>query len=91
MKGDFTIMTVKAIRADGVVEIFETTNYQVSKREDLHPALLKVIVYNGNKKIASVKRKHALFYKLFKFNTKEVQDKIIEINARMAVEAQQGK
>lgn len=79
-------MTVKAIRADGVIEVFETPNYQVSKKEDLHPALLKVVVYVGNKKIASVKRKHALFYKLFKFNTKEVQDKIIEISAQMAAQ-----
>ena len=83
-------MTVKAIRADGVVEIFETPNYQISKRDDMHPALLKVVVYSGDKIIASIKRKHAFFYKHFKFGTKEVQDKIIEISTKMAVE-QQGK
>lgn len=83
-------MTVKAIRADGVVEIFETANYQISKKEDMHPALLKVVVYSGTKIIASVTRKHPLFYKYFKFGTKEVQDKIIEISTKMAVE-QQGK
>jgi hypothetical protein len=68
------MMTVKITRADGGIEAFETANYIVGKARLFHPMILKVELFCGQKRIARRKRAFCLFYKLFTFKTKKVQD-----------------
>ncbi len=67
-------MIVKVTRADGGIEVFETPNYNIGKSKLFHPIILKVEVFSGQKRIAKRSRPFKLFYKLFTFKTKKVQD-----------------
>ena len=49
-------MTIITELADGRAEIFETSNYVISKTKDFHPLLCKVSIYDNGKKIKSVSR-----------------------------------
>lgn len=67
-------MIVKITKADGGIEVFETPSYNIGKSKLFHPIILKVEVYSGQKRIAKRSRLFKLFYKLFTFKTKKVQD-----------------
>ncbi len=67
-------MIVKVTRADGGIEVFETPSYNIGKSKLFHPIILKVEIYSGQKRIAKRSRAFKLFYKLFTFKTKKVQD-----------------
>lgn len=66
-------MTVVSKLADGTTEVFETGNYKISTVKDMHPMIVSVAVYNGNKKIAGISRKFKFFYKHFTFKSEKVQ------------------
>lgn len=77
-------MIVKVFRADGVIEVFQTPNYIISKAKGFNPIICKVVVYSDSGvKIESRKRFFSLFYKLFTFKTKKVQDELKRINEQM--------
>lgn len=67
-------MTVKIKLVNNEVEIFETNNYKISKTKEFNPFICKVTVYENGKKIFTRKRFSILFYKLFTFKTKRVQE-----------------
>lgn len=71
-------MVVKVERVDGCSELFETSQYLISNK-DLFPTIQKIYIYEGGKKIKVFKRKFRLFYKLFIFPSKKVQDTLKEI------------
>lgn len=76
-------MTVKLTRIDGVVEIVETNNYLVNSIKDLHPAIVRIDVYSGVRKIYTIRRKNLWWYKNITFNSAAVQDKLRQINQQM--------
>lgn len=74
-------MIVKTELADGTSEVFETSNYKISKVKDFHPLICKVTVYSNNGlKIKSAKRFFSFFYKRFTFKSEKVQKVLAEIN-----------
>lgn len=66
-------MTIITELANGNFEVFETSNYVVSKTKDFHPLLCKVSIYDTGKKIKSVSRPFKFFYKHFIFKSDKVQ------------------
>lgn len=67
-------MTVRIKNIDGNVETFETKEYLVSKKKDMHPAILDVRVYAGSRCIVHRHRWFQKFYK--KFIYKPVQHEL---------------
>lgn len=67
-------MTVRIKNIDGNVETFETKEYLVSKKKDMHPAILDVRVYAGSRCIVHRHRWFQKFYK--KFLYKPVQTEL---------------
>lgn len=60
--------------ADGTTECFHTEKYYINMKPDvLHPLILSTSVYDNGKKIRFFRRKHAFWYKHFKFHSPEVQ------------------
>ena len=66
-------MVVKTELANGNFEVFETSNYVISKTKDFHPLLCKVSIYDNGKKIESVSRPFKFIYKHFIFKSEKVQ------------------
>lgn len=79
-------MVVKTELANGNFEVFETSNYVISKTKDFHPLLCKVSIYDNGKKIKSVSRPFKFFYKHFTFKSDKVQTilKNLEEQKRLA-------
>lgn len=67
-------MTVKIKLVNNEIEIFETSNFKISKAKEFSPFICKVTIYENGKKIFSRKRFSILFYKYFVFKTKKVQE-----------------
>ena len=82
-------MVVKTELANGNFEVFETSNYVISKPKDFHPLLCKVSIYDNGKKIKSVSRPFKFIYKHFIFKSEKVQTvlKNIEEQRRLAEQA----
>ena len=57
------ICKVKTVH--GTTEIFETEKYIISTVKDMHPDILEVSVYSGDKRIAHSKRHFQGVYKKF--------------------------
>ena len=74
-------MIAKVELANGNVEFAEVNQYAIGT--ELHPAVIRITVYDKGKKICSKTRKHSFIYKHFTFKTKEVQDQIEEFDKRM--------
>lgn len=72
-------MVVKTELANGNFEVFEISNYVVSKTKDFHPLLCKVSIYDNGKKIKSVSRPFKFFYKHFTFKSDKVQKLLVEL------------
>lgn len=76
-------MIIKVFRADGEVELFHTDKYRISRPENLHLLVLKVIVYaESGKKLFKICRKNRFLYKHITFKTAAVQDalkKMVEV------------
>ena len=73
--------------ADGSTECFNTENYLINTKSDmLHPLILSVSVYDNGKRIGFFKRKHAFWYKHFKFHSPEVQLQIKNLRENQAKE-----
>ena len=73
-------MLVKIIRADNNIELFQTENYVIGQPKEFHPIICKVSVYsNDGQLIFKRKRPFSFFYKHFKFKSKEIQDKLKEL------------
>lgn len=66
-------MVVKTELADGRTEVFETSNYVISKHKDFHPLICKVSVFENGFKIKSVSRPFKFIYKHFIFKSEKVQ------------------
>lgn len=66
------MVTVKVKTVHGTTEIFETEKYIISTIKDMHPDILEVSVYFGDKRIAHSKRHFQGIYK--KFFYKPLQD-----------------
>ena len=66
-------MVVKTELANGNFEVFESSNYVISKMKDFHPLLCKVSIYDNGKKIKSVSRPFKFIYKHFIFKSEKVQ------------------
>ena len=66
-------MVVKTELANGNFEVFESSNYVISKTKDFHPLLCKVSIYDNGKKIKSVSRPFKFIYKHFIFKSEKVQ------------------
>lgn len=66
-------MVVKTELANGNFEVFESSNYLISKPKDFHPLLCKVSIYDNGKKIKSVSRPFKFIYKHFIFKSEKVQ------------------
>lgn len=73
-------MVVKTELANGNFEVFESSNYVISKTKDFHPLLCKVSIYDNGKKIKSVSRHFRFFYKHFTFKSDKVQTLLKNIN-----------
>lgn len=86
-------MVVKTELANGNFEVFETSNYMVSKTKDFHPLLCKVSIYDNGKKIKSVSRPFKFIYKHFIFKSDKVQTflKNIDEQKRLAEEAKKNE
>lgn len=84
-------MVVKTELADGKTEVFETSNYVISKTKDFHPLLCKVSIYDNGKKIKSVSRPFKFIYKHFIFKSEKVQTilKNIEEQRQLAEQAKE--
>ena len=82
-------MVVKTELANGNFEVFETSNYVISKTKDFHPLLCKVSIYDNGKKIKSVSRPFKFIYKHFIFKSEKVQTilKNIEEQKQLAEQA----
>lgn len=82
-------MTVVTELANGRTEVFETSNYVISKPKDFHPLLCKVSIYDNGKKIKSVSRPFKFIYKHFIFKSEKVQTvlKNIEEQKQLAEQA----
>ena len=82
-------MVVKTELANGNFEVFETSNYMISKPKDFHPLLCKVSIYDNGKKIKSVSRPFKFIYKHFIFKSEKVQTvlKNIEEQKQLAEQA----
>lgn len=84
-------MVAKVELANGNVEFAEVNQYAIGT--ELHPAVVKITIYDNGKKICSKARKHIFIYKHFTFKTKAVQDQIVEfdnkIREQMVQQAQQ--
>lgn len=72
-------MVVKTELANGNFEVFETSNYVISKTKDFHPLLCKVSIYDNGKKIKSVSRPFKFIYKHFIFKSEKVQKLLVEL------------
>lgn len=72
-------MVVKTELANGRTEVFETSNYVISKTKDFHPLLCKVSIYDNGKKIKSVSRPFKFIYKHFIFKSEKVQKLLVEL------------
>ena len=70
-------MVVKTELANGNFEVFETSNYVISKTKDFHPLLCKVSIYDNGKKIKSVSRPFKFIYKHFIFKSEKVQKLLV--------------
>ena len=66
-------MTIITELADGRTEIFESSNYVISKPKDFHPLLCKVSIYENGKKIKSGSRPFKFIFKHFIFKSEKVQ------------------
>ena len=66
-------MTIITELADGRTEVFETSNYVISKPKDFHPLISKVSVFENGFKIKSVSRPFKFIYKHFIFKSEKVQ------------------
>lgn len=66
-------MTIITELADGRTEVFESSNYVISKPKDFHPLICKVSVFENGFKIKSVSRPFKFFYKHFTFKSDKVQ------------------
>ena len=66
-------MVVKTELVNGNFEVFESSNYVISKMKDFHPLLCKVSIYDNGKKIKSVSRPFKFIYKHFIFKSEKVQ------------------
>ena len=86
-------MVVKTELADGRTEIFESSNYVISKPKDFHPLLCKVSIYDNGKKIKSVSRPFKFIYKHFIFKSDKVQTllKNLEEQKRLSEEAKKNE
>lgn len=54
-------MTIITELADGRTEVFESSNYVISKPKDFHPLICKVSVFENGFKIKSVSRPFKFF------------------------------
>lgn len=80
-------MVIKNKLADGSTECFSTESYLINTKPDvLHPLILSVSVYDNGRKIGTFRRKHAFWYKHFKFHSKEVQAHLRVIRESQAKE-----
>lgn len=68
--------------ANGNTEVFENTNYIISKAKDFYPMICKVSIYDNGKKIKSVSRPFKWFYKHFTFKSKKVQEILKNLEKR---------
>ena len=86
-------MTIITELANGRTEVFETSNYVISKTKDFHPLLCKVSIYDNGKKIKSVSRPFKFFYKHFIFKSDKVQTllKNLEEQKHLAEEAKKNE
>ena len=66
-------MTIITELADGRTEVFESSNYVISKPKDFHPLICKVNVFENGFKIKSVSRLFKFIYKHFIFKSEKVQ------------------
>ena len=66
-------MVVKTELANGNFEVFETSNYVISKPKDFHPLICKVSVFENGFKIKSVSRPFKFIYKHLIFKSEKVQ------------------
>lgn len=82
-------MVVKTELANGNFEVFETSNYVISKPKDFHPLLCKISIYDNGRKIKSVSRPFKFIYKHFIFKSEKVQTilKNLEEQRRLAEQA----
>lgn len=76
-------MIIKVERVDGEIEIYEGSNYRITKVKDFHPIISKVSVYDNGRKIESVKRPFSFIYKHFIFKSKKVQEELRNIEKEM--------
>lgn len=74
-------MTVVIKLGDGTSEAFETNNYRITRGKDFHPAILSASVYSGGRKVLSRRRPFALFYRLFVYRSRKVQEEIAKLNS----------
>lgn len=72
-------MTVKIKNIDGNIETFETENYLIGSKKEMHPAILDVKVYTGGRLIVHRRRHFQKFYK--KYLYKPVQQELQPENA----------
>ena len=82
-------MTIITELADGRTEVFESSNYVISRPRDFHPLICKVSVFENGFKIKSVSRPFKLIYKHFIFKSEKVQTvlKNIEEQKQLAEQA----
>ena len=84
-------MTIKINRADNQIEIFETSNYLISKSKEFHPMICKITVFENGHKIACRKRPFSFFYKKFIFKSKKVQEQLNEIIEAEKIKSEENK
>ena len=86
-------MVVKTELANGNFEVFETSNYVISKPKDFHPLICKVSVFENGFRIKSVSRPFKFIYKHFIKKKEKVQTilKNLEEQRRLAEQAKEGE
>ena len=83
-------MTIITEVADGRTEVFESSNYVISKPKDFHPLICKVSVFENGFRLKSVARPFKCSYKHFIFKSEKMQTilKNLEEQRRLAEQAE---
>lgn len=80
-------MTIVTELANGNTEVFQNTNYAISRVKDFHPLIVSVKVYENGMLIAHRSRRLKWLYKHVTFKSRKVQEALQKLSEQQAEEA----
>ena len=79
-------MTVKIKLIDGNTEVFMTEHFVISPVKSWRPDIMSVRVYDTGIPVAGKRRPFPLWYRLFVWPRKDVQEAVVRIRSAQAKE-----